>query len=78
MKEWQKSKLQRLLDTGEFLNRHAWMSGAIGALFILSGVWLELVWSMYAGGILIASAICMMFTIDIILWYVRWRKKTWK
>jgi hypothetical protein len=78
MKEWQRQKLSDLLDHGVFLNRHAWLSGTVGALFILTGTWLELIWSMYAGGILLAAGVCMMFATDIILWYVKWRKKTWK
>lgn len=77
MKEYQKQKLHRLLTTGEFLNRHAWMSGAIGAAFVLGATYLESLFGMYAGGILILAALIMMCSTDIILWYVKWRKKTW-
>lgn len=78
MKEWQKKKLHELLDVGGFINRNAWVSLMIGGVFVLSGTLAESVWAMYAGAILIGAAILMMFAIEIILWYVKWRKKTWK
>jgi membrane protein YdbS with pleckstrin-like domain len=78
MKQWQKEKLHTLLDLGIHLNRNAWMAGAVGAVHILVGTWLESIWAMYAGGILLAIAMVMMLSTDIILCYVKWRKKRWK
>lgn len=78
MKEWQRQKLHELLDVGGFLNRHAYISLAIGGVLVLSGTLAESVWAMYAGAILVGAAVIMMFATEIILWYVKWRKKTWK
>lgn len=78
MKEWQRQKLSLLLDNAEFLNRHSWLALAVGAAFILAGMLLEHVWMSWAGVILIGSCVFMVLGADLILRYVRWRKRQWK
>lgn len=78
MKEWQKQKLHKLLDTGTTLNRHSWIALMVGGAFVLGGAYFADHFAMWGGLLLVAASVVMMFATDIILWYVKWRKRTWK
>lgn len=78
MKEWQHRKLHRLLTVGEALNRNAWCVLAVGSSLVVVGAFTENTLSMLVGFAFVFACIGMLFVTEVILRYVRWRKKTWK
>jgi len=78
MKQWQKEKLHSLLDLATILNRHCWTALTVGGLLLLSG-WIVGDYSIIlTAATLICLAVVGVVVVDVILRYVRWRKKTWK
>ncbi|MGB2800384.1 MAG: hypothetical protein WBC82_11160 [Dehalococcoidia bacterium] len=78
MKQWQKEKLHSLLDLALTLNRHCWIALTVGGLLVIAGWIAGDGTAMLTGFILVALTVGMITVVDIILRYVRWRKKTWK
>lgn len=78
MKEWQKQKLHALLDLALTLNRHCWTAVTVGGLMVMAGWIAGDEGTMFAGFVLVTMTVVLIIVVDIILRYVRWRKKTWK